>query len=278
MDDLGQLSTLLREMADPLILNNYATAHDVVAFNTGSQPDRQVRRAVFSVTATAQPAATAMVATGQSDRLSRAWYRMTRYSLWVLMGLTLPLMVFRDEFFQLYLGMEKYLEYQDASLVMLLLLARYVSISPNAIVGLMAIARADMHPAAWRAMAVETTNVLLTVLLVVNFEMGAIGAACSTLVVHGILHPALNWTLGLRLAGVGFGGWARRSIVPGLLPGLVAAPAWLVLNHFIAPDAWLELGLAALGGYLVYFVSLWAILPREDRADAVTALGRITRR
>ena len=269
---LGQTSTLLRELADPLILNNLGTAQDVVSFNLGSQPDRQLRRAVFGATSTAQPATTAMVATGQSGRLSNAWFRLTRYSLWAMLGVTLPLMVYRVEFFQLYLK-EKYVEYSQASLVMLLLLARYVSISPNATIGLLAIARAEMKAAGWRALGLEVTNVLLTLCLVGFGHLGATGAGVASLVVHGIGHPLLNWGLGLRLAGVSFGEWARVSFLRGLLPGACALPVWLLLGAYVEPDSWASLGLCAAGGFAVYALALWKCLPPADRADALTVVN-----
>ena len=208
---LGQLSTIIREVADPLILNTYSSAAQVTAFHTGATADRQLRRTIFSATSIAQPAATSMVATGQLDRLRNAWFRMSRYTLWLMMAATLPLIVFRAEFFQLWLP-ETAADIPEAQWVLALLLARYIAIFPNATTGMVTMAKAQMRPAATRALALELGNLALTLTLVAGFGMGAMGAALSTFTISIIGYPLLIWTLGLRMVETTFRRWRSATL------------------------------------------------------------------
>jgi O-antigen/teichoic acid export membrane protein len=271
---LGQSSSILREMAGPLILNHMATDTDVVAFNLGAQVDRHVRLTVVGATAVAQPATTAMAATGNDERLRRTWLRLNRYSMWALFAIGCPLILFRSEFFQLYLR-ERYVENQEAELVLALLMARLIVLFPNSATSLLSIARAEVRSGATRSMILELVNLALTVTLVGAFKMGALGSALGTFAAAMVGHPILVWTFGLRLSGARFGEWLKTSILPGLLPVLVAGPAWYAAHRFMRPDTWAELAIAGLLGGVVYAGVLLARLGPDDRDDLRSALARI---
>lgn len=263
---LGKVSRLIREMADPLILNRFASSADVVAFNLGSQVDRQFRRTLFGVTAVAQPAATAMAATDQMDRLRNTWFRLSRYTLTVMMAVAIPLIVFREEFFSLWLR-EQFESNRDAAMVMMLLLARFVAIFPNAATGLVTTARAEVRVSSLQSAALELANLAATLLLVGALHMGAVGSAVATLAVATVGHPLLLWRLGLSVTGARFGPWFRTSIVPGLLPGIVALPMWLTVQHTVQPDTWLSLSGCWLGGWAVYALVTFLTMHPDDRRD-----------
>lgn len=62
---LGQLAQTIRQAADPLILNNLATAVDVTSFHIGSIVDTQIRMMTITASMPLQPILTAMHAKGQ---------------------------------------------------------------------------------------------------------------------------------------------------------------------------------------------------------------------
>jgi len=263
---LGKISRLIREMADPLILNRFATSADVVAFNLGSQIDRQFRRTLFSVTAVAQPAATAMAATDQLERLRNTWFRFSRYTLIVMMAVAIPLIVFRNEFFELWLR-EQYEPNRDATMVMALLLARFLAIFPNAAIGLITTARAQVRLSSLQSAGLEFANLGVTLVLVGSLQMGAVGSAIATFAVAAVGHPLLVWRLGLKVAEARFWTWVRASIVPGLLPAVVGTPMWLALQHIVQPATWWSLLACGVGGWAVYAgVTLLTMHP-DDRRD-----------
>jgi membrane protein EpsK len=272
---LNQIGLLIRNAADPIILNKLAGPIDVQAFYLGALPDTQVRRFTLETGGTAQPAVTAMHATGQEERLGRTFLRLSRYSLWAMALVAVPCVVYRHEFFQLYLR-EEYAENAAAATVMLLLMARYVVIFPNTLIGMIAVARAKVRAIAIRAAAMSAVNLALTLYLVGALEMGAVGSALATFAVTIIGAPLLFWPLGLQLSGASFREWMRGSILPGLLPAVVAAPAWLALRALVPPEGWVSLGLDAAAGALVYGVVLlrFALTPR-DREELRSALARV---
>jgi len=262
----------VREMADPLILNRLAMPSDVVAFNLGAQIDRQARRTLLGTIAVAQPATTAMVATDQMERLRRIWFRLCRYSLWVMLAVAVPFIVLREEFFELYLR-EKFEANREAPLVLALLLGRYLAVFPNAAIGLVTVARAKVRASSLQAIGLEVTNLLLTLTLVGVCQMGAVGAALSTFVVAMVLHPLLVWRLGLRLTGSRFGEWFRVSVLPGVLPCLVTAPLWLFLRHAIEPQSWGSLALCGVAGWSAYAVITLLLTDPDERRDLRKILG-----
>jgi len=275
---LTQISLLIRESADMIILNKLSTETQVTAFAQGSLVDTHVRHTYFEATSSVQPAVTAMNATGQDERLRFTYHKLCRYSLWALMLPTVPVVVFRHELVDFYLQ-EKAGLLASAATVMALLMARVVVIFPNATLGMIATAKAELKPVALRACAISVSNLLLTLYLVGVRDMGAVGSALSTVIVTAIGAPALFWTLGLRLTGSRFGPWFRRSVWPGLLPGLVALPVWALLQRAWPATGWLTLGVAFAAGALVYAAALVGLAMRPDeRADLWEVLGRLRSR
>ena len=62
---------------------------------------------------TTQPALTAMYATGRDERLRRYYSRLSRYLVWAFLLAGLPMIVYREELWSLYLR-EKHATYSTA--------------------------------------------------------------------------------------------------------------------------------------------------------------------
>ncbi len=264
---LNQVALLIREAADPLILNKLSNPVQVNSFHMGALFDRHIRATFLEASATAQPAVTAMHATDQADRLRRAYFRVSRYSLWILLFFSIPMIVYRDEIYALYLR-ERYSTYASAAIVMALLLSRAVVIFPNSVLGMVAAAKEEVRAVAIRACVVSAANLALTFYFVGVLDMGAVGSALATVLVTFIGAPTLNWPLGLRLTGSTFRDWWRASVWPGFLPGLCAGPIWLGAHALFSVRGWSGLGAHVLAGALVYGLALLLFAAsRAERAD-----------
>ena len=271
---LTQISLMIRESADVMILNKLSTASQVTSFHLGTLVDTHVRHTYFEATGAVQPAVTAMNAQDQHARLRATYHRLCRYSLWAQLLPALPVIVFRDELVRFYLD-DTAEVLSAAAVVMALLMARAVVIFPNAILGMIAAAKAEVKPVAIRACVISGANLALTFYLVGALQLGAIGSALSTLIVTVVGAPALFWPLGLRLTGSNFGDWFRESIRPGLIPGLVALPVWVAVRQVWPSTGWYSLGGAFLIGALVYGLALvWGAMGREERAELFAGLRR----
>lgn len=275
---LNQLALMIRDAADPLILNRLATPAAVASFHLGSLVDRHVRTTFLVASSAALPAVTAMNATGQEQRLRAAYLRMSRYALWGLGFLAVPLVVFRRELMQLYLG-QTYSTYAAAAAVMGLLLARVVVIYPNSILGMLAAAKTEVRALALRGALVSAANLALTFYLVGARGMGAVGSALATFLVTIVGAPLLNWSLGLRLSDTGLRQWLASTLLPGALPIASTAGALLAWQRVAPPDSWLELFAACLLGSGVYAAALWfGAMGAAERRELGRYVARFTSR
>ena len=275
---VNQLAFLVREAADPLLLNRLSSEASVASFHVGSLVDKHVRTTFLQANQASLPVVTAMHATGQKDRLRSAYLRISRISLWILGLLAAPLVVFREELFALYLQ-EKAAELWAAPIVMGLLLARIVVIFPNSILGMVAVAKAEVRAVAWRGALVSAVNLALTIHLVGQRDMGAVGSALATFVVTIVGAPLLNWTLGLRLTGTSWATWLRSTVGPGLVPLVCALPVWVFWHQRFGASSWLQLALASAAGAAIYGVALLAFaMSADERAQLRGYVERRLRR
>ena len=88
---LGNLSYMLQSAAPALVLNAWSSSTQVTTWHLGSIASRQANQIISLGFAPAQPALTALHATGQTTRLRRAYLRAGRWFLWLTMLGAVPL-------------------------------------------------------------------------------------------------------------------------------------------------------------------------------------------
>ena len=262
----------IRTGADAIILNKLGTALDVTNFHLGSMLFRQIQQGSFLTRFPLNPALTAMHATGRQQQLRNTYLRGGRYSLWASLFISLPLIVYRKELITLYVG-EKYL---TAATVMALLLVIFPISYGNVMMSHIAMAKAQIRQWSKRAVVIHTTNLLLTLFLVGYLKMGAVGSALGTLTIYCVFEPLFYWPLGLKLANVDIRTWLKETIKPGLLPSLITMPALMILRIVAMPDTWLNLGICAFYGFLIYIIILLAFcMQPQDYKDMRQILAKI---
>jgi O-antigen/teichoic acid export membrane protein len=266
---IGQLGGTIRSASDPLILNRFATPIDVAVFSLGALADRLIRQLISVATGPVQPQLIAMHAMESKDRLASAFLRMGRFSIWAIMFMVGPLVIFRQEFFQLYLH-EKYLAYSSAALVMFLLLS-YLPISYS-LYGLDKIAMATAKIRTYMIITAlsQIFNLILTFYLVAFLHRGAVGSALATFLA-GIISVFAYLPLSLRLTGITISDFIKETIYPGLMPGIFAIAAWIFLRSIWHPSNWIELGSCVFLGMIIYvsILFIWCLKP-IDRNDLQT--------
>ncbi len=270
------LAYLIRKSADPLVLNKLATPRDVTSFYLGNLPDNQIETLTQKAMVPLLPAMIAFHAKGQQESMRSVYVRGGRYSLWAVLFFVVPLLVYREDFWSLYLG-ETYALYRDASAVMALLFARYWLSSPNDMVYKVAHAKGEVRPIAVRCIMTALFNLALTLFLVGFLKMGAVGSAAGTLLAILIWEPLVFWPYGLRLVGVCFAEWARETIWPGILPAVTSGVFMLGVRGLLVPHNWLGL-VAEMGvGCSVYLMVLVFFCLKQDEAQTllqIVARGR----
>ncbi len=274
-NSVQQVSALIRRQADVIILTHLATKTDVAAFYLGGLVFAQIQRMTVLALGPIAPPLVALYARGDKRGLAAIYMRGGKWGLWVAGALAPALIVYRDELVHLYVGAAKYADYVDTATVLGVLTLVPLVRFGNLMLGQIASATEKVRKAALYGLFVQTTNLGITFYLVGFLGLGAVGSALATLIAACTIQPVLNWRLGREIAGVEFGDWLRRTMVPGLLPALAGSAAWLLLRWFIEPSSWLEIGLCFFCGLAVYALVLVAFaFDGEDREDA----RRVTRK
>lgn len=271
---LGQVAELIRNSADPLILNRLAAPLDVNNFHLGATAQIQIQSLALTATAPLQPAMTAMHAVGSTARLRNVYLTGGRYALWTVMLISTPLMIFHREIMTLYVGHE----YAEAGLVMLLLLGIFPIGYGSAFIGKIAVATAQIGPLTTRLIGIQCLNLALTFYLVGGLGFGAIGSAMSTYLVFLVCYPLMIWPLGCRLTDTPLMQFFRETVFPGLAPAMIAGLVALAMQRFVGPTTWTSLGLCAATVGIVYLLVLWRFcLQPYDRATIAQVISRLSR-
>jgi O-antigen/teichoic acid export membrane protein len=240
-----------QRMLDPLFLNKLARLVDVTSYHIATMPARHIQSFAAVATGPLLPQLIAMHAAGRHEQMRRLYLRSGRYGLWVVLGITLPAMVYCRELITLYLGPQ----YIETAFVMVLTLLATMWTYSNWMLPTLCQAKDRMRPIALRHAAMQLVRIGLIVYFVGWRGLGALGLAGAGLVAAAAL-AALNLPLGWRLAGVSGGQWFREVIVKGSLPGAAAMLVWVGLEIARPPSTWTLLGLYVAAGLAAYLAML----------------------
>jgi O-antigen/teichoic acid export membrane protein len=252
---VGNLGDMIRQGADPIILKKLATSVDVNCFYLGFLVLRVIQTLAGPLILQMEPLLTSLNAQGQHDRVRNVYIRVGRYAVWASMMMVLPLVVYRDTLFRLYLG-NTYEQYKVATVVMGMLLLTLPIGYGHVLVSRVAAAKAQIGLQARRVIAWQGFNLVLTLVLVGVFNLGAIGSATGTLVSAALMQPLLIWPLGLRLAGLTFRQWSAGVVRPLFYPLVFGLVVLLAGRFYIQPDSWLGLASCAAAGIVAYMAAI----------------------
>lgn len=267
-----QIARRIRSASDVIVLNELAGPVDVSAFYIGSMVPKQLYEVSEHATTAVLPSFTAMHETEQMERLRRAYLRYGRIMSWGLLAVGLPLVAMRTEIVALYAGPE----YMAAAVVLLCLILAEALRQLYSAVDKAAIATAKMKSRAIIAIGSQLLNLSLTIVLVVIFELGAVGAAASTLTISLFLELPLMSVHGARLVGLAYRTWIKETVFRGVAPTAIVLPLLTGLVAVLRIESWATVfALTAISfilyGGVLYFV---AATP-EDRADMLSLVRRL---
>lgn len=258
------LANTVRMALDPIILNGFGTPVDIVCFYIGTLFCRHIEGIGNALRGPLQPSLTAIHARGEIDRIQRVYIRGGRINLWFSLFLAVPFMVYAHEFVTLYVGSV----YEQAAPVMRLSLLMFPIAYGNTMFVYICEAKANNRLFAIRFLVMNVINLILTLIFVIGFRFGAIGSALATACSFAVVYPLSMWPTGRRLVGVDGATWFRRTIVPGLLPGIASGLVMVSLKLFVTPETWFSLLTCATAGAATYLVVLLrSCLGEDDKAD-----------
>lgn len=275
---LGSLANNLRQTAIPLILNKMATNADVSMFYLGSLARRQIDLWVHLMMAPLYPVMTGMHAIGAHERVRNVYTRGGRLTLWVVLLPVLPAIIYSQTVMRLYVGDQK-ADPEIAGIVMVLTLACLPITAAGYMLWPLANAAGRVRLAGATALGSQLAIVAAAFYMVYKLQWGAIGVGLATFIIPTVIGVVVNWPLGQRLAGIRFEEYARRTLLPGLTPGCVAATVWVLFGVALRPESWTGLGLCTLIGMVCYAaVLLGFCLEPQDRKDLATVSAKLKSR
>jgi O-antigen/teichoic acid export membrane protein len=261
----------LRRGVIPILLNKLSTALQVSCFYLGSLAMQQIQYMTYLAMQPLLPALVAMHTRGDRNGLADVYLRGGRIGLWFVTFITLPLMIFSRELFNIYVGSE----YLDAALVMALLLAMLPFQYGNVMLSHLAMATGKVRQFSLQVLFNQGISLALSAILIWRADMGAVGAAIGTSVVLTVMQPLVMWRMGCRMAGVTFKQWVKITVIPGVIPSLFALPGWLAVEQFLPQRNWRELILGGVPGAALFLVGLFIFgLTQQDRGDLQKILRR----
>jgi O-antigen/teichoic acid export membrane protein len=268
---LDQAGLALYRAMDPIILNRFASAVDVVAFHLGSLPFRQIQPFLAALTKPFQPVMAALHAHENEVTLQNAFLRIGRYSLWILGFLACPLIAWREPLFRLYLGPRASL-YSHAPHVMLLMFAAWVPACSLQGLSTLAASKERMRGYILSTTLSQVFNLGLTLFFLASLRLGAIGSALASLVALWMVYMVGLLPLALRGFGISGRRYLKEVIAEGLAPWPVTSLFYvLVKGHVTGWWSLIGLGLVGVG---LYAGCSALLLSRTERLDVKHLLMR----
>ncbi len=259
----------IRKASDAIILNRLATPLDVACFHLGSViPNRLEIIVNQSFLGPLSPVVVALNADGQADKLKNAYLRLGRLALWGMLLVIAPFLVHFEQIFTLYVGKT----YLPAGTVIFLLLACYPIVYGNILYCSLASAKIRMRSLAIRESASAAANLLLSILLVGYYQLGAIGAAMATFVVYGLGSILLFWPFGKGMVAATWLEVWSNILKPGILPFIAALVVMKSLETSYPAESWVAIGANALLGTVVYLIAIWFVAKEVDKSQFKDAL------
>ncbi len=249
---LGDIGRIIRSAAGTLILNKLATPLDVTCFYIGSIPSRQFGSWHSFVYTPLLPALTAMHATENNKQIRHAYLRGGRYALWAAVAFGIPLIIFRNEIINLYIGTE----FIAAASVMALLLATLPITMGQEMIFSIAHAKAEIHKTTKRVLIIQLASLALTLYLVGVMKMGAIGAAIAVMITEITGMLTLVYPLAFKMTEITFARWIRETLTPGVFPAIPAALVWITLKLLVKPNSWFSIIECSIAGGIIFVAAL----------------------
>ncbi|MGB3246098.1 MAG: hypothetical protein WBB25_16310 [Sulfitobacter sp.] len=272
---LGQLGGLMYTNAATIVLNLHGTATDVTCYFLGATIFRQTEAIIMRAIAPLLPVITALNVSGDNARLTPTVLRGGRYALWAAMIVATPAIIYADIFVKLYVGPG----FMKAAWVIILFMSMLPFTQAVALLPLTALAKGWMRQFYLPAFIAQLLGLVLMLVAVTRFEMGAIGVTAALAIVTIGSQLLYFWHLCRRMIDVDFGTFYRRVLLPGLLPAAAGAVVWTGVRFAVPMGSWVALfGCGALGA-IVYFATLLAFsLEPEARRKLADRISRLRAR
>jgi len=252
---------------DRVILGLFRSARTVGLYEGPIRAHNLIRALNAAVTVTVLPSAARYYSSSDSRRLGELLLRGSRYTLALIVPLTVTGMVLAGPILGAWLGDD----FRRAGPAMAILLSHWLLNGCSGVAMSLLVGVGRAREVARYAMGVATGNVVLALALTPPF--GLEGVALATAVPYAALFPVLI-VPALSATPLGGAVLARESFLPTWSLGAVLAAALVGLRLVADPTTAPSVMCAALVGPLAYWLVFYAVWLRPDEQRLVLDVAR----
>ncbi len=263
-----QIAKQLQMRTDEIVIAGALPIASITPYSFGRRLGEIPNQFANQFVRTLMPLASGLHAESDWGRLRGMYIASTRLAVAISAPLAAILTVLAPSFLTLWIGPE-YARYWPV--VLLISMSSVVGISQYP-AGAMLQGMARHNILAVTSIANGAINLGLSLYLVRH--MGIVGVALGTFV-PALLEGMVIMPYSMRLLRVGWGDVLRDAFIPALAPMLPAVAVLYALQAAVQPQSWLELGITAAVGGLVYMMVYFVF--RATTAEREMVWNMVTR-
>jgi O-antigen/teichoic acid export membrane protein len=252
---------------DRVILGLFRNAATVGLYEGPVRAHNLVRSLNSAVTVTVLPAATRYRAEGDLPRLRELVLRGFRYTLALVVPLTVVGMVLSGPILEVWLGEE----FRQADTAMAILLSYWLVTGALGVASAILVGAGRARDVARYAWSVALANLVLS--LALTPSLGLEGVTLGTAIPYLTMFP-LMLRMMLAETSISIGELARRCWLPVYSTGVVLAAVLVVLRLTLPLDTLAQVSAVAVGGALAYWVAFYLVWFDSNERRLVKDLAR----
>jgi PST family polysaccharide transporter len=254
-----------------LILGLFKSASAVGLFEGPVRAHNLIRALNAAVTVTVLPTAAGYRAVGDDRRLGELLTRGSRYTLALIVPISVTGMVLAGPILDVWLGSA----FREAGSAMAILMSHWLLNGMSGVAAAMLVAVGAARDLARWAVAVAVASVLLALALTPPF--GLDGVALATAIPYVVLFPYLL-RITLRAIPVPLSELARRAFAPAWAVGVGLAAALVGVRLVLDPESALAVAATAAGALVAYWAAYCALVLDPAERALVRSMLRSDRR
>jgi membrane protein EpsK len=267
-----ELAAVVIYALDRVILGLFRSAATVGLYEGPVRVHNLIRAVNGALSVTVLPTASGYVASGDDRRLRELVLRGSRYTLALIVPLTVTAMVLGGHILAVWLGEE----FREGGTALAILISYWLVNASLGVIGPLLVAMGHARQVAKYAWAVALMNLVLS--LALTPSLGLIGVTLGTTIPYLIVYP-LILRLTLSSVPVRLGELARQSWLPAYSLGIVLAGLLVATELTLDVGGLLPLAGISLAGLAAYWAAYYLVWldPGERRLVRDVALGPLRR-
>lgn len=248
-----QLTTLISERSNPLVISRFLGPAGVALYDPGSRPSGVLRPVVLTLSNQLQPLATQQHVENALEKQQRMLIDGTRYTLLMGVASFVALFVFAEPFCALWLGKKLGADYLIVARVVQLWAIVDLMLCTSAMQWPLMLAAKRLNALMWINSVMALLNIALSVYFVGYTSLGIPGVLVGTIVSGLVLRPALIG-YAARVFKISIWRFSRDALARPLLLAILLMPAAYAIRYAVSPVGYLSLVLCGAASGLVWLV------------------------